>query len=366
MMTWTAPWVAAFAVFSVTVAEAQQVVTVDFEAGRTIIEDEWRAMYPRTAVVDWAGNVLYVQDEEEPEGIMAFSLKTGEWIRTIPTPTGDGPAELTEGLRSLAVARGGGVYASGLVRVIEFDALGQFVRSWTPEAPTRDAVCDFSGAPAVPTQGGVVRRGFDGDENIGPVLAKGRVIDAPTIEAGVAITMRLVSSRIACAEDEDVAYVVLSYDAGPDTVFVYRPGAEEGRITLPTDFIENPDCVRESRLGGQTHTRPCPMWSRNLRASFDDQGNLVLFGSDKTVQGTIIDPDTGCYAMVRTPSNRTQRIGHIYADSALVFRLDTGKEYVEGFGEVEVTYGNSATGVSMHPIRRVSGKPCPGMLPSVN
>ena len=149
---------------------------------------------------------------------MAFSLTTGEWIRTIPTPTGDGPAELTEGLRSLAVARGGGVYASGLVRVIEFDALGQFVRSWTPEAPTRDAVCDFSGAPAVPTQGGVVRRGFDGDENIGPVLAKGSVIDAPTIEAGVAITMRLVSSRIACAEDEDVAYVVSSYDAGPDTV----------------------------------------------------------------------------------------------------------------------------------------------------
>ena len=79
------------------------------------------------------------------------------------------------------------------------------------------------------------------------------------------------------------------------------------------------------------------MWSERLRPSFDDLGNLVLFGNDKTVQGAIINPETGCYAMVRTPSNRIHRVARIHADSALVFRPDTGREYIEGLGEMEVT-----------------------------
>ena len=357
-----APWVAGLAALACTVAEAQQVVEVDFEAGRTIIDDEWRSMFHHDLAVDWARNILYVRDDEEPEGIMAFSLETGEWIRTIPTPTGDGPQELTHGFRDVAIARGGGVYVSGLLRVIEFDALGVFVRSWTPEAPTREGVCDFAGSPAVPTQGGVVRRGSDGDESVGPVLANGRALKAATVDDGVSISRRLMSSRIACSED--VAYVVSSYDTGPDSVFTYRRGDEEGRIAVPTDFIEE-DCVRAATVNGVTLRRECPVWSERLRPSFDDLGNLVLFGNDKTVQGAIINPETGCYAMVRTPSNRIHRVARIHADSALVFRPDTGREYIEGLGEMEVTYGNSATGLMMSPLRRVSGEPCSGMLSSV-
>ena len=75
-----------------------------------------------------------------------------------------------------------------------------------------------------------------GDENIGPVLANGRALKAATLDLGVAISRTLASSRMACLED--VAYVVLSYDAGPDSVFVYRRGDEERRITVPTDFLE--------------------------------------------------------------------------------------------------------------------------------
>ena len=344
------------------VAEAQQVVEVDFEFGRTIIDDEWRSMFHHDIAVDWARQVLYVRDDEEPEGIMAFSLETGEWVRTLPTPTGDGPSELTHGFRDLAVARGGGIYASGLLRVIEFDASGEFVRTWTPNAPTRQAVCDLAGAPAVPTQGGVVRRGPDGDENIGPVLANGRALKAATVELGVAISQRLSSSRIACLDG--VAYVVSSYDTGSDSVFVYRAGHEARRIAVPTDFVED-DCLRAVTVNGVTLRRECPVWSRRLRPSFDDLGNLVLIGSDKTVQGAIVNPDTGCYAMVRTPSNRIHRVARIHADSALVFWHATGRRHIEGLGEMEVTYGNSAYGVSLHPLRRVTGEPCPGMLPSV-
>lgn len=344
------------------VAEAQQVVEVDFEVGRTIIDDEWRSMFHHDIAVDWARQVLYVRDDEEPEGIMAFSLETGEWVRTLPTPTGDGPRELTHGFRDLAVARGGGIYASGLLRVIEFDASGGFVRTWTPNAPTRQAVCDLAGAPAVPTQGGVVRRGPDGDENIGPVLSNGRALKAATVEVGVAISRRLSSSRIACLDG--AAYVVSSYDTGSDSVFVYRAGHEERRIAVPTDFVED-DCLRAVTVNGVTLRRECPVWSKRLRPSFDDLGNLVLFGSDKTTQGAIINPETGCYAMVRTPSNRIHRVARIHADSALVFRHPTGRRHIEGLGEMDVTYGNSANGVSLHPLRRVTGDPCPGMLPSV-
>ena len=343
-------------------AGAQQVLEVDFEAGRTIIDDEWRSMFHHDVAVDWARSILYVRDDEEPEGVMAFSLETGAWIRTIPTPTGDGPQELTHGFRGLAIAPGGGLHVSGLLRVIEFDPLGRFVRTWTPEVPTREAVCDLGGVPAVPTQGGVVRRGPDGDENIGPVQANGRALKAPTLEEGVSISRTLASSRMACFEG--TAYVVSSYEAGQDSVFVYRHGEGERKITLPTDFLDD-DCVRQATVNGVTVRAECRVWNRRLRPSFDDLGNLVLLGNDKTVQGAIINPETGCYAMVRTPSNRVHWVARIRADSALVFRNATGREYIEGLGEMDVTYGNSATTLMMSPLRRVSGEPCEGMLPTV-
>lgn len=86
-------------------AFGQEVVEIDAEAGRTIIDDEWRSMYYGSAVVDWTRGIFYVEDEEEPEGIMAFALDNGEWLQP-PTPQ----------------------------------------------------VCYLDGAPAVPAQGGVIRR----------------------------------------------------------------------------------------------------------------------------------------------------------------------------------------------------------------
>ena len=115
-------------------AVAQQVLQVDYTTGRTIIDDEWRHINTDHLAVDPTRGVLYVIDPEEPEGIMAFSLETGEWIRTIPTPKGDGPGEFPEGRQSMAIARDGGLYVSGFVRVLKFDTLGVRVGSWTPQA----------------------------------------------------------------------------------------------------------------------------------------------------------------------------------------------------------------------------------------
>ena len=64
--------------------------------------------------------------------MMAFSLDTGEWLRTIPTPTGGGPRELQRGMTGMTLGRDGSLYVSGYVRVLEFDPLGQYVSNWRP------------------------------------------------------------------------------------------------------------------------------------------------------------------------------------------------------------------------------------------
>ncbi|MCY4571572.1 MAG: hypothetical protein OXF01_02120, partial [Gemmatimonadetes bacterium] len=101
---------------------------IDTTVGRIIIDDEWRAI--RTIgdmPLDRTRAILYANDDEEPEAVMAFSLETGEWIRTIPTPEGGGPRELERGMSGMTLGRDGRLYVAGYVRVLEFDPLGQYV-----------------------------------------------------------------------------------------------------------------------------------------------------------------------------------------------------------------------------------------------
>ena len=119
------PWVAVLAyLLTPAVGTGQQVLEIDYDAGRVIIDDEWRGLKSYFVAVDWDRNILYTADSEEPEGIMAFSLETGEWIRTISTPRGDGPHEFSGGRRGIAIAPRGGLYVSGHLRVIEYTAEG--------------------------------------------------------------------------------------------------------------------------------------------------------------------------------------------------------------------------------------------------
>ena len=157
-------------------ANAQQVAEIDFTSGRTILEDEWRGLGASLVAVDWERSVLYAHDDEEPNGIMAFSLLTGEWIRTIRTPRGEGPYEFSQGRVDIDLAPGGGIYVSGYSRVVEYDSLGTPVDSWTPAAaPLPGRVCGLNGHPAVPTREGVVRRGPDGTSvAVGPPWAHPR------------------------------------------------------------------------------------------------------------------------------------------------------------------------------------------------
>ena len=153
--------------FAASTGAAQQVLEIDYDAGRTVIDDEQRGIY--NTLIDHERSILYAYDTEEPEGVMAFSLDTGEWMRTVRFPTGGGPQELPQGFAGMSVAPRGGLFVAGVSRVLQFDANGQYVSDWTPLAPERKgAICSFDGNPAVPTANGIVRRTGDGEETIGP------------------------------------------------------------------------------------------------------------------------------------------------------------------------------------------------------
>ncbi len=358
-------WIVALAILPAPAANAQQVLEIDFDTGRTIIDDEWRAMYSGIVAVDWKRNILYVDDNQEPEGIMAFSLETGEWLRTISTPAGEGPYEFPQGRSDIDLAPGGGLYVSGITRVVEYDPQGSPVHSWRPESVLGRRVCNFGGAPAVPSAGGVIRRGSDAGMNqaFGPNEGNGSAVFAGTIDEHRAIVPSRWDTRIACLDD--AAYVAMSSERGPESVFVYHRSGEKGRVPVPVKGVrERTGCTRKYEWRGEVVQEPCPHWSERARLSFDGLDNIVLLGHDIETHGAIINPDTGCHALIRnTTRGRHTPVG-IHADSVLVFHNPVEVTEEDGRTVYNIT-GNSAYRVSMHALRRVSGEPCPGMLPSV-
>lgn len=354
------PILLAIAAFvAVPAAGAQQILQIDTTAGRVIIDDEWRGIRTiEDMPLDRTRAILYVTDaEEEEEGVMAFSLETGEWIRTIPTPEGDGPRELSRGISGMSLGRDGRLYVAGFVRVLEFDPLGRYVGNWRPQVETVWGVCELDGQPAIVAFGGVVRRGRDGtDEGFGPGIADRRATTTRETPTGYVLTASGSPPRIACTDDE--TYVVTSSEEGPDSVLVYRRNGETERWGVPDELA---DALDDCKVPGDIAELPCTVWPRYRKPSLDGRGNLVLMGHDVEVPGAVIDPEAGCYAVVRKPGKAIDYDAlHVYRDSALVFRYASWEDDQGGFH-----MSTSANRVSLHPLRRVSGEPCPGMLPAV-
>ena len=365
---------AAVAALGAPPTHAQQVLEIDTAAGRVIIDDEWRAI--RTIgdmPLDRTRAILYANDDEDPEAVMAFSLETGERIRTIPTPTGGGPRELERGMLGMTLGRDGRLYVSGYVRVLEFDPLGQYVSDWRPRALMVWDVCEVAGHPAVvasiddPSSYGVIRRAPDGtDEDLGAGIADRRATTTGETLQGGAQTARVRTygspPRIACADD--TAYVVTTSAEGPDSVFVYHRDGEVRNVPVPTEFTDRgDDCKVKVDWGAMGIVDlGCTDWTRDREPTLDGRGNLLLLGRDQEVPGAIIDPETGCYAVLRKPEpSRSYDALHIYQDSALVFRYASWEREDGSF-----SVSTAADRISLHPLRRVSGEPCPGMLPSVD
>ena len=331
---------------------------------------------------DWDRGRLYVKDREAPDGVMVFSLETGEHLTTVQVLKGEGPFEIADQWRGMALAGDGGLYIAGDRRVITYDSSFQPIGTWTPRAPPRWAVCELGGKPAVPIQGGVLRHEL---EAIGPSAVVDTILDSKVSvrsveEAGaraLVAGLEMMSTRMICTDD--MAIVVTTYrgfqgegqvmsNEGPDSVFIYRLDGTMNRVAVPGDYVDA-DCVVSFRLGGQKMTRPCRPWNARLNPSFDGRGNLVLSGSHREIAGVIIDMDTGCYALVRKyPGTRDEildedadmhiRMVGVRGDSALMFHNDRGTA-----ADGRPTYfSNSAVKVSLHPVRTVSDDPCAGML----
>lgn len=117
---------------------AQEAFRITYERGRTVIDDPWRAIDPGRYAIDHTAGVLYVNDLEEPDGIMAFDLSTGERLQTYSVPQGEGPREL-KGLGGVVLGPAGGLYVWSYPRALHFDAQAAFVGDWRPGAHTRSA-----------------------------------------------------------------------------------------------------------------------------------------------------------------------------------------------------------------------------------
>ncbi len=341
--------------------EAQQVLVIDYDSGRVVLDDEWRAFYSGSAI-DHERGVLYVHDDEEPQGIMAFSLETGAHLRTYLASTGDGPRELPQGVRGVAVAPGGRLYIAGMVRVLEFGPQGEYLSNWTPRAPPRadGSVCDLGGQPAVPALNGVIRRGEDGaGEQLGPdiMIVSEDPADWDFDQDISEALWRLRKARILCTQD--AAFVVTEHADQTDSLTVYYLHSDRaGMLPIPAGLAAD----QMQTIGPFLET--------------DGRGNLVLRAISTPylalqeggymTAGAIIDPESGCHAVIRNPeANMFQALlMGVYQDSAVIgyhYREETTAN-----GRRVITDFDYANKVVLHPLQRVSGRACAGMLPTVN
>ena len=319
-------------------AVAQQILEADPEAGRVVIDGPFRAISPSPTMVGISEDTrtLYLFDWEEPEGVMAFSFDTGEWVRTLPIRRGDGPSELSW-ITSITPASDGGVYVSSGERVLEFDSLGGLQRDWSVFDYTGRNICEMDGRPAVISEAGhLVRRGTGGEDEVFGEWSLGS-------------TRMTAYMRTLLACGDDTAYVITVPESGPIGSFsVLQQGGPVGEIEAGL-FLEDPE-----------------QWQRSQFLTYgDSRGNIVVVSPDNQRWGGVIDPRTGCYSELRN----TARMGlaefaGIYADSAVVLHRDY-EEFRDGRRTV-VRVHDVAARVSLVPFRRVSGDPCPGMFPSLD
>ena len=343
---------------------AQQVLEVDYETERVVIDDPLhRSLALDMLAIDHVRGILYVEDLEELEGVMSFSLLTGERLNVVRYGKGGGPNELPQNKAGFALAPGGNLFVADPSKVLELDPLGVVASYWLPRAPTRLGICNFGGEPAVPTVGGVVRRNPGGpDRGIGSNALVGEAVSADSFEEGRAIAERTWRARVAC--NEEAAFVVESFENEADSVYVYYlDGREDGRLEIPPESTRRWWSRCSVTILGVRMGRPCPEWNESMQPSLDENGNLVLVstrGIRLPLTGVIIDPESGCHAILRHHPQPGSRVVSIYADSAVVFHRDV--EPTEGGG---VRVSARAGRVTLNPFRRVSGEPCADMLPSV-
>jgi len=145
----------------------------------------------------------------------------------------------------------------------------------------------------------------------------------------------------------------------------YLDGREDGRLAIPAVSTRRWGISCGLTIAGVRIRRGgrCPEWNEMLRPSLDENGNLVLVstrGLRLPMTGVIVDPESGCHALLRHRPQPGSDVVATYADSAVVFHKETVPT------ERGVSIGANAGRVTLNPLRRVSGEPCADMVPSVS
>ena len=313
----------------------QERLMMDVSAGRVILAGTEYYFLP-AATIDHERRILYVVDAIEPLAAMAVSIDDGSIVRMYGGSKGDGPGELRR-LTSIAPTEVG-VMASGGGVINHWSMDGALIGTWRPtQAPRVPSQCVLDGQPVVPTLDGASRADTDGSW---PALGSrpgGRV------ESGI-----FGATRVACVDG--VAYVLDERLTG------YPLDGRPTGIPLDEELDKASRNWRESlRRGAIGHPY----------AGMHDTGTGRLFVvlprfAPGDLYGAIIDPETGCHALIAAPdlgTRRTHRPIGMYRDSLVVTESEVSVREVNGEQRRVLDTGSSK--IALRPLRPAGGTPCP-------
>ncbi len=261
---------------------------------------------------------------------------------------GDGPGELRR-LAAVAAAPDGVLVSDG-GRVNHWDAAGNLLSIWQPGASTVTALCSLAGEPAAALFDGVIRRSPDGGGiRFGSRLASS---ESPATDRegqiGAQEFMEFATAHIACMGG--VAYVQMG-----NRLLAHRPEGLTSEIRIPPPLAQDAAARRPP-----PDSRRLVPWYGSL--STNGRGRLVLGQFPRRgheVVGAVFDPLSGCYSLIEDRGDRlvSRRFMGVHADSAIIYGRHTRSREVEGR---TMNYAEAlAYQIALHPLRRVSGEPCP-------
>lgn len=311
-------------------AATQQMLEVDFDAGRQVAGGEEYLFYDATVAVDYGRRLLLASEAADPTRVHAFSLDDGSVQGVFGSERpGDGPGELRK-VGGTAVGPDG-VFVAGPGRVIHWSWSGTLLHQWTPKAPSAYPVCALNGRPVVTLQKGVVFRDDNGESVALGGEARHDLDATPTTAHDVA--MAYVSTLLACADSS--AYVLAG---GSHILTEYKIDTEPRVVSIPVELVE---------AGGAT----------SMFLAYD--GRLVITTFSDKLGGVVMDPETGCYALLpstRVPGN-PMYVGML-ADSVVTLEASRKPTTRRVNGKRITAYYADPSYIFVRPVRTVSGEPC--------
>ena len=340
----------AFTAFHTAGLEAQQRLKIDHATGREIANDSMRAMRTDNASIDHRKGIIYVEDPEHPVAAMAFSLEDGRLIRVYGGKVGDGPGEMRLRYGFFMAATDIGILLASGDRVLHFDSAGKLAWDWRPKAARVEGVCVIAGSPVVQQWEGrslALRRRADGSS---AAFGQHRWRDHRAF--GSEEKWNFFGPDITCVGD--VLYV-LDQNEG---IFGYAGDGRTFRVPLPGALVaagerRHSPLVGEGGGGRRQWHRP-----RYERIFHNGDGDLIVLARYRRFVGAVIDPETGCYALIEEDEWKKSRVvAGVFRGNAVVFQKATEKRLVDG-RTATVIYPGAHT-MALRPLKLMGGEPCP-------